>query len=103
MKLERIGWRGPEEPTEAGLRTMLEAEGFEVLAWSDTAGQTYTPHAHDHDESLWCIDGSIVFEIDGREYRLMPGDRLMLPSGTVHAARAGSAGARYLIGECTRS
>jgi quercetin dioxygenase-like cupin family protein len=45
------------------------------------------------------IEGEIVFGADGRDYRLGPGDRLMLPAGTVHAAHAGDVGARYLIGE----
>lgn len=92
-------WTGSAAADERALRAQLESEGYEVLVWSDPAGRTYTPHAHDHDESLWCVHGSIVFEIDGREYALTPGDRLMLPHGTVHAARTGAAGARYLIGE----
>jgi len=99
MKLERIAWNGAAEPDEGALHARLQAEGFDVLVWSDPAGRVYTPHAHDHDESLWCVRGEIVFEIDAREYALTPGDRLMLPRGTVHAARAGATGARYLIGE----
>ena len=99
MRLEKIGWSGAGVPQETALRAQLEREGFDVVAWTDPAGRTYTPHAHDHDESLWCVRGRIVFEIAGREYPLDAGDRLMLPQGTVHAARAGDDGARYLIGE----
>jgi quercetin dioxygenase-like cupin family protein len=99
MRLERIAWSGGDAPQESALRAQLESEGYDVLTWSDPAGRTYAPHAHDHDESLWCIRGRIVFEIAGREYALDAGDRLMLPEGTVHAARAGTEGARYLIGE----
>lgn len=100
MRLERIPW--PEEcaPVERQLNQRLVDEGFDVFRWRDEAGAQYEPHAHDHDESLWVIEGEIVFGIAGREYGLGPGDRLMLPAGTVHTARVGHEGATYLIGEC---
>ena len=99
MRLERIPWDGSGVPSEAVLRRRLEAEGFGVFSWRDEAGATYTAHAHDHDESLWVVDGEITFGAGGGELRLGPGDRLMLPRGTVHTARAGPHGATYLIGE----
>jgi quercetin dioxygenase-like cupin family protein len=99
MRLERIPWTEPAPPTEAVLRERLAAEGFDAFAWRDPAGADYAPHSHDHDESLWVITGEITFGAGGRDYRLGPGDRLMLPAGTVHTARAGREGAYYLIGE----
>ena len=75
------------------------ADGFESFLWIDPPDADYSPHAHDHDESLWVIDGEITFGAEGQELRLGPGDRLMLPKGTIHTARAGREGARYLIGE----
>ena len=99
MRLERIPWESPEEPTERALSARLAADGFESFAWTDPPDADYAPHAHDHDESLWVIEGEIVFGAGGEDYRLGPGDRLMLPGGTVHTARAGPSGARYLIGQ----
>ena len=99
MELELIPWVQEHEPDATELRRRLGGEGFDVTVWSDPPGRKYTPHRHDHDESLWCLDGSIVFAIAGKEYPLTPGDRLMLPRGTVHAAEAGVSGATYLIGE----
>jgi quercetin dioxygenase-like cupin family protein len=99
MKLECIPWNDARPPTEAELRRRLGADGFDVMVWSDSPGRAYTPHLHDHDESLWCVRGAIVFEIVGKEYPLGVGDRLMLPRGTVHAAVVGPHGATYLIGE----
>ena len=81
------------------LKQRLESEGFEVFRWRDEPGVDYRPHTHDHDESLWVIEGAIVFSVGGREYRLEPGDRLTLPAGTVHTAQAGANGAAYLIGQ----
>jgi quercetin dioxygenase-like cupin family protein len=99
MRLARIAWEESGSPSGEDLRERLAAEGFESFEWADAPGADYSPHAHDHDESLWVIDGDIVFSVAGVDYRLGPGDRLMLPKGTVHTARAGGAGARYLIGE----
>jgi len=99
VKLERIPWTDPAAPTEAALRMRLEADGFETFSWRDPPGADYTAHSHDHDESLWVVEGEITFGVGGAEYRLGPGDRLMLPGGTVHTARAGARGALYLIGE----
>ncbi len=69
------------------------------MAWSDRPGRRYAPHRHDHHECLWCVRGTITFHVGGEDYPLRPGDRLMLPRGTVHGATAGSTGATYLIGE----
>ena len=99
MRLEQIPWKGPDKPTESTLAARLAADGFESFLWIDPPDADYSPHAHDHDESLWVIDGDITFGAEGKELRLGPGDRLMLPKGTIHTARAGHEGARYLIGE----
>jgi quercetin dioxygenase-like cupin family protein len=99
VKLERIPWPEEEAASEDVLRRRLEADGFESFVWRDDPGADYQPHSHDHDESLWVIEGEITFGAEGQELRLGPGDRLMLPRGTVHTAHAGGEGARYLIGQ----
>lgn len=99
MKLEHIPWRGERPPDADTVRRHLESEGFTVVRWSDAPGRVYTPHSHDHDESLWMIAGGMTFVIDGRSYHLGAGDRLQLPRGTVHTAEADAGGAQYLIGE----
>ena len=98
MKLERIPWPEAGAPREQVLKQRLEADGFESFVWRDAPGSDYQPHSHDHDESLWVIEGEIVFGAGGADYRLGPGDRLMLPKGTVHTART-ARGATYLIGQ----
>jgi quercetin dioxygenase-like cupin family protein len=99
MDVDVIPWDGARPPTERALRDRLETEGYEVFLWSDGPGAVYTPHAHRHDESIWVVAGEISFGIGGRTFRLGPGDRLLLPRGTVHTAAAGAGGATYLVGE----
>jgi quercetin dioxygenase-like cupin family protein len=99
VRLEVLRWRGPGAPAADDLHARLAADGFAPFVWTDPPGAHYEPHRHDHDESLWVIDGEITFGVEGRRYPLRAGDRLMLPAGTVHTADAGPAGATYLIGE----
>ena len=99
MRLEHIPWTAPKPPKQEEARRALEAEGFDVVCWSDPPGRVYAAHAHERDESLWMIAGAMTFEIGGRSYRLEAGDRLTLPRGVVHSAQAHDDGARYLIGE----
>src|SRR5579884_1228086 len=84
--LALIPWAETAPPVEATLRARLEREGFSVFAWTDAPGARYAPHAHDRDESIWVVAGEIAFTAAGRTVRLGPGDRLLLPAGTVHAA-----------------
>jgi quercetin dioxygenase-like cupin family protein len=98
VKLEVVRWSEAAKPREGTLRRRLEAEGFEVLRWRDDAGAEYQPHAHDQDESLWVIRGEITFVVGVERRTLRPGDRLLLPKGTVHTAYTGAEGCLYLIG-----
>ena len=98
MKLALLRGAAAAPPDEQDLAGRLAADGFESFSWSDAPGTEYPPHHHDHDESLWLVRGSIEFGIEGDRYALSPGDRLMLPRGTVHTAVAGPDGATYLIG-----
>jgi quercetin dioxygenase-like cupin family protein len=99
MRLEVIPWNAGPPPIEDALRERLMEEGFDVFRWRDEVGTDYQPHSHDHDESLWVVEGEMTFGAGGREFHLHAGDRLMLPKGTIHTARAGARGVTYLIGE----
>jgi len=99
MELRRIPWDRDDPPGEGTLRRRLEEEGFEVTAWRDPADRRYDAHRHACDESLWVVRGEIVLRVGADDYALGPGDRLLLPRGTEHTARAGPDGATYLIGQ----
>jgi quercetin dioxygenase-like cupin family protein len=99
MRLERIPWTSTTAPVESHLHETLVRDGFDVFRWQDAPAAHYAAHHHDHDESLWVVDGEITFAAEGTKLRLGAGDRLMLPAGTVHTAHAGPAGATYLIGQ----
>jgi quercetin dioxygenase-like cupin family protein len=82
----------------AGISGRLRAEGLDAGAWSNGAGDRYSPHAHDYDKVIVCTAGSIRFGLPARGITvdLGTGDRLDLPAGTRHDAIAGSAGVSAL-------
>ena len=97
--LEKVPWDGKETPIRHELEEALLEDGFDPFAWVDEPGKRYELHAHDHDESIWVIRGSMAFEVGGSSFELGPGDRLMLPRGQQHEASAGSEGCEYLVGQ----
>jgi len=71
----------------------VRAEARDVYGWSNGPGDRYEQHAHAYNKLLYCTQGSIDFVLgDGRTLTLRPGDRMVLPAGTPHAARVGPEG-----------
>lgn len=100
MEFKVLRWSKPVVPDEVSLREELTREGYSVFKWADSAGTHYPPHQHDHHESIWVLEGEIEFGMGGQRHRLGPGDRLFLPSHTVHAAVVpGEKTCFYLVGE----
>ena len=87
-------WSGSSAPSETELQAILHAEGLDFHSWSNGPYDVYAPHLHDYDKVLYCVHGSITFQLLelGEWHRLSPGDRLDLPAGTLHAAEVGGDG-----------
>jgi quercetin dioxygenase-like cupin family protein len=81
-------------PTEGDAASRLRAEGLEPRAWRSGPGDEFAWHRHASHKVLVCVDGAIVFHLDGREVALEPGDRLELAAGVDHAATVGPRGVR---------
>lgn len=79
-------------PDEEAIRERFEEQGLEPRTWSSGAGHRFAGHAHARHKVLYCIKGSIDFEIGDGILSLAPGDRLEIPSGTEHAATVGPNG-----------
>jgi quercetin dioxygenase-like cupin family protein len=77
-------------------RLRQEADG--CYSWSNGPGDTYAPHTHSYEKILYCVSGSITFTLQDREIRLEPGERMVLPPGTVHGALVGPNGCTCIEG-----
>ena len=75
---------------------LLPAQGAIELQ-HDAAGKVHHFHSHPTDEILLIIAGALKFEWDGGARIVGPGDRILLPAGTVHQSVALEDGAIYAI------
>lgn len=82
------------------LMTRLRGEATDCYSWSNGPGDRYAPHSHGYEKVLYCVGGSIAFilEREGRRLELTAGDRMVLPSGTVHSAEVGPDGCTCIEG-----
>jgi quercetin dioxygenase-like cupin family protein len=87
-------------PTFDELMSTLRTEASGCYSWSNGPGDRYAAHTHNYEKVLYCVDGSITFnlETEGRQLELKPGDRMVLPAGTVHSALVGSHGCTCIEG-----
>lgn len=88
-------------PADAGtIEKQLRSEARDVYGWSNGPGDRYEQHAHAYHKLLYCTGGSIDFILgDGRSLTLRPGDRMVLPAGTRHAALVGPEGCACVEGK----
>jgi hypothetical protein len=85
-------------PSEHDVRARLAAEGLAASAWSNGPLDHYVEHRHGYDKVLVAATGAITFHLSelGRDVRLVAGDRLDLPAGTLHGADVGPDGVTCL-------
>ena len=78
----------------------LRGEATGCYSWSNGPDDRYAAHRHGYEKVLYCVDGSITFVLEARHERLelKPGDRMVLPAGTVHSAVVGGRGCTCIEG-----
>ena len=86
---------------ETAIRVRLEGEADSSNQWSNGPGTVYASHRHAYRKILYCLRGSIRFDLvaSGEAIELEPGDRLELPPGTPHAAVVGPGGVTCIEGQ----
>jgi len=86
--------------TERELEQQLHNEGFEhTYVWKDAPHANYPAHTHGALTAHIVLDGEMTLTIAGKSKTYRTGERCDVPAGTVHSARVGPQGCRYLIGE----
>ena len=82
------------------LENQLYTEGFtHTYVWQDSQGAFYPEHTHPTETAHIILDGEMTLTMQGQTHTFRAGDRCDVPAGTVHSARMGLRGCRYLIGE----
>ncbi len=81
-------------PRERELLARMRADGLDPHGWANGPGDTYGWHEHSYEKVLYCVRGRIVFHTEDGDTDLGPGDRMVLPPHTRHAATVGADGVR---------
>ena len=82
----------------ASLEARLKAEGLQVSAWSNLAGERFEERVNDYDKVVVAVEGSITFGLIGYGggFMLTPGERLDLPATISYDAVVGPKGVTCL-------
>jgi mannose-6-phosphate isomerase-like protein (cupin superfamily) len=82
------------------LEGQLLEEGFlHTYVWQDGPNAFYPDHKHAAETAHIILEGEMALTQGGETCAYGVGERCDVPSGTVHSARMGPHGCKYLIGE----
>ena len=57
----------------------------------------YIIHTHEKDELVFILEGSLVFEIDGKEEEVRQGEAFLIPAGHAHRPRCKNTALGFVI------
>jgi mannose-6-phosphate isomerase-like protein (cupin superfamily) len=94
------GLRYNSRMNERQLAAQLRRECFShTYVWEDGANAFYPEHTHPMETAHIILDGEMTLSMNGKAQTLRAGARCDVPAGTIHSAKMGACGCRYLIGE----
>lgn len=89
------------KPLDArALESRLRSEGFSnIFVRQDGPLAFYPDHTHSGLTAHIILEGEMTLTMQGASATYRAGERMDVPAGTVHSARMGPRGCRYLVGE----
>lgn len=90
--IQVVPWEKGTSPSPQEIEEKFRGEGLSPSRWSNGPGDRYAAHSHSYHKVLYCVSGSIIFNVENTEVSLSPGDRLEIPPGTTHSAVVGPEG-----------
>ncbi len=79
---------------------ILKKEDFtSIYTWFDEANKHYSDHKHPFITAHIILDGEMVITVKDKSKVYRKGDRFDVPADTIHSAKMGKNGCRYMIGE----
>lgn len=82
------------------LQDKLREEGFSyTYIWEDAPNAFYPDHTHPNVTAHIILEGEMTVTSEGKTQIYKAGQRFDVPVETIHSARMGPLGCRYIIGE----
>lgn len=78
-------WLAPLNPSKTQIIALFEKDGLEYFEENFPAGTKIPKHRHPFDEVRMIIKGKIFYNISGNKVLLRPGDKIIVPSNTLHS------------------
>ncbi|UOQ50036.1 cupin domain-containing protein [Gracilibacillus caseinilyticus] len=78
------------EQAEPGVTRKIHTPG-EQLMMMEVAfeeGAEGSSHSHPHEQLTYCLEGSLMFHVNGEEIMIQAGESLRIPSNAVHGVKA---------------
>lgn len=85
---------------ERALAEQLREEGFgHTYVWQDGPNARYPDHTHMEETAHIILSGEMTLTMAGKTQTYRAGERCDVPARTIHSAKMGPKGCRYLIGK----
>ena len=78
-------WLAPLIPNKKQIESLFEKDGLEYFEENFPAGSKIPEHRHPFDEIRILLKGQILYNISGNKVLLKPGDKIIVPSNTLHS------------------
>ena len=78
-------WLASITPSKSQIKSLFEKDGLEYFEEDFPIGTKVPEHRHPFDEVRMIIKGRILYNVSGNKILLRPGDKIIVPSNTLHS------------------
>ena len=78
-------WLASLIPSKGQIEALFEKDGLEYFEENFEAGTKIPKHRHPFDEVRMIIKGRMIYNVSGNKVLLRPGDKIIVPSNTLHS------------------
>ena len=78
-------WLAELYPNKEQVCALFEKDGLELFEENWPEGTVIPEHRHPFDEVRMIVKGRILYNVSGNKVLLRPGDKIIIPSNTLHS------------------
>jgi len=78
-------WLAPVLPSKSQIQSLFQKDGLDYFEENFSFGSKVLEHRHPFDEVRIIIKGKILYNVSRNKVLLRPGDKIIIPSNTLHS------------------